>query len=482
MFTIGLINNVTGPANNVTHALNQIGDAGQNISTLGNLSFSATPFATLTNELGEISEKLDQAVENISKGAVGIAGALLSFEALTARAEDLNKSLRMVSTMDVGDAGLDKLRNAAYDFTAQFGGADDAINTFVGSAYNIKSALSDLTENELADFTTIAAKLALGTQSQADVMTSYIGTMAGLQKDEMARMGKLPWLENLAAQTATAVKLFKTTGSGLADAFSSLGPAASGVDSAEKFAVLGGLSSSMQGSVAGTKYAAFLGGISKAQDGLKLKFTDSNNHLLPMVDILTKIKGKYHDLDSVANKAIFNKAFGTDQAGDLIGILGKDLPALQNNIAALGVSNMQTVTDMANKMADPNPWLVLKTKASNVFFGIVDPNVNDPLDVLYNKLIRYIDLFPNLTKLAGETVFGFILLGGAIGTIYLAIGMGQAVWAGFLGVLSVLKFALTPLAPLFRELKVAWRLALMEFHAGGGIFNSAKVGLGRLLY
>ena len=57
-----------------------------------------------------------------------------------------------------------------------------------------------------------------------------------------------------------------------------------------------------------------LKGAGKAQKELGLNFTDSNGRLLPMADILDKIKGKYKDLSKKSTQDKLVKAFGSDEA------------------------------------------------------------------------------------------------------------------------------------------------------------------------
>ncbi len=97
--------------------------------------------------------------------------------------------------------------------------------------------------------------MAKGTKSDASTATNYLGTMYGIYQDNANAVGKTQWVEQLAGQTATAVKMFKTNGNEMSGAFTSLGASAQshGVDMAESMAVLGQLQATMSGSEAGTK-------------------------------------------------------------------------------------------------------------------------------------------------------------------------------------------------------------------------------------
>ncbi|SPT67106.1 phage tail length determinator [Aeromonas salmonicida] len=65
----------------------------------------------------------------------------------------------------------------------------------------------------------------------------------------------------------------------------------------EQFAVLGHLQATMGGGEAGTKFKSFLSGIGSAQKALGLQFTDSAGNMLPVLDVLDKLKPLWRDPD-----------------------------------------------------------------------------------------------------------------------------------------------------------------------------------------
>ncbi|MGP4922827.1 phage tail tape measure protein, partial [Pseudomonas lundensis] len=126
--------------------------------------------------------------------------------------------------------------------------------------------------------------------------------MYNLFKDQADAMGKSQWVEKMGGQTALAVQLFRTDGAQLKDAFKEVGAIATtaGVDLAEQFAVIGTLSSTMEGGDAGGMYKALFENIGAGSEKLGMKFTDQNGKLLPMLDILDKLQGKLGDLTTAA--------------------------------------------------------------------------------------------------------------------------------------------------------------------------------------
>ncbi|MBF4248875.1 phage tail tape measure protein, partial [Vibrio anguillarum] len=197
---------------------------------------------------------------------------------------------------------------------------------FVAASYDIQSAIAGLDGNELSQFTKASGVLAAATKADTGTITSYMGTMYGIFKNQAEEMGKGAWVEEVAGMTASAVQMFKTTGSEMSSAFTSVGANATsaGIAMSEQMAILGTLQATMSGSEAGTKYKSFLAGVGAAQQKLNLGFTDSQGKMLPMLDILDKLKGKLGDTLDVAESDELKKAFGSDEAVSLIKLLMAD--------------------------------------------------------------------------------------------------------------------------------------------------------------
>ncbi|MCP4824731.1 MAG: phage tail tape measure protein, partial [Shimia sp.] len=207
----------------------------------------------------------------------------------------------------------------------------------------------------LSEFTRASGVLAAATKADTATITNYVGTMYGIFQHSANEMGKADWVNMLGGQTAKAVQMFKTTGDGMSSAFTSIGAAATsvGVGMTEQMAILGTLQSTMSGSEAGTKYRAFLAGASKAQAALNMQFTNAQGQMLPMVDILNQIKGRYGETISVAEAAELSKAFGTQEASAMIQLLMQNTDGLATSINELGkVKGLDVAEQMAGAMTD----------------------------------------------------------------------------------------------------------------------------------
>lgn len=374
-------------------------------------------------------------------GGAGLIGVGLALRSMLSPAIEMDRALGEVESLGVMDAGLRNLEATALRTAIRYGGSATEI---VQASYDIQSAISGLSANELARFTEVSAILAKGTKSDATTITDFMGTMYGIFQNTANRIGKSDWVAQLAGQTATAVQMFKTTGGEMAASFVSLGAEAEthGVAMAEQIAILGTLQATMSGSEAGTKYKAFLNSVGKGQDVLGLKFTDSLGRMLPMVDILQTLQGKFGHIDTVAKSDLLKKAFGTKEAVGLIKLLLQNTDSLGKSIATLGdISGMEKAAEMAATMADPWERLSAAGIATKTVFGRVMQPVLVPLiNTLISggeSIIRWTELFPNLTRVVGVAILVILGLIATVSTFALIGGLAQLSLAGFHAVLAI---------------------------------------------
>ncbi len=262
-------------------------------------------------------------------------------------------ALGELSSLGIKDLGA--LTSAAQRFSAQWAGTTEA--QFISAAYDIKSGIASLTDEGVAQFTTLAALTAKATKATTAEMTSLFATGYGIFKDLYGNMSDLQFGEMFSAGIAAAVQQFKTTGSGMSQALTTLGAAASTAKRPfeEQLAVLGMLQATMPGGEAGTKYKAFMQAAARAGTTLGLSFVDANGQLLGMVDILERLRGKYGDTLDAIEKQQIQKAFGSDEAVALIDLLYGKVDALRGNITTLNTAMGQGVVfteGMARAMND----------------------------------------------------------------------------------------------------------------------------------
>ncbi|WP_105882062.1 phage tail tape measure protein [Haemophilus influenzae] len=395
----------------------------------------SSPLKGVMKSIDDLSKRGEAAMKKIGLGVAGIVGAGFALKSALDPAIELNRALGEVHSLGVADTALEKLSKTALNFSSQYG--ESAVD-FVRSSYDIQSAIAGLNGNELAEFTQTSNLLAKGTKASAATITNYMGTMYGIFAEDAAKLGNANWVNKIAGQTALAVKMFKTSGDGMSAAFTSLGAAAKAakIDVAEQVGVLGNLQATMSGSEAGTKYKAFLAGVSGAQKELGLSFVDTNGDMLDMVTILNKIKGKFGDTLDVAQAAKLKKAFGSDQAVDLIKLLLPKTKELKNNIADITkVSDTKALAQMARSMVDP--WSRLsqiitgvKTAIGGEILKKLDPIMHKVAD-LGQEFIDWLKTYKNIARWIGYAVGALIGFTGLTAALTLMSGIISAIGVAF---------------------------------------------------
>lgn len=321
------------------------------------------PMAGVTSSVnGTVSklQKANAALGNMAKtGAVmqevgsQITGAVLSPVEATF---ETRRAIGELASLGVKDLGV--VEDAARQFSDQWAGTTKA--DFIAAAYDIKSGIATLSDEGVAEFTSLAGLTAKATKSTVGEMTSLFATGYGIYKNYYDDMSDIEFGEMFSAGIAKSVQQFKTTGSEMASSIESLGASATNanVPLEEQLTILGMLQGTMSGSEAGTKYAAFLGAAAKGGDALGLSFLDANNQLKSMPEILDQLRGKYGETIDAMEKQEIAEAFGTDEAVDLIDLLYNKCGDLQGNILtmydALG-SGTGVATEMANAINETEP-------------------------------------------------------------------------------------------------------------------------------
>ena len=389
-------------------------------------------------------EALDNKFKEMTKSGflmVG-TGTLISKSLLTPVKATYETKKALGELASLGYEDLQLIENAAKDFSNEFAGTTKA--QFITASYDIKSGISSLTDEGVAEFTKLAGLTAKATKSTIEEMTSLFATGYGIYKDYYSNLSDIEFGEMFSAGISKSVQQFKTTGSEMASAIESLGGTATSanVPLEEQLAILGMLQATMSGSEAGTKYTAFLNSAGKAGQKLGLNFTDANNRLLSMPEILEQLKNKFGETLDVSEKLQLQEAFGTEEAVKLIDLLYNKTGDLQNNILTLydtmgqGTNVASGMVDAMTSVDDGQKFILLKQRIQNIVEEIGNnmlPVVNTWLDkgaVILEHINDWIskngDLVGDIGIVAvsitglitaiGGLKLGFGLVGGAVTT------------------------------------------------------------------
>lgn len=459
--------------------------------TVGLIDQITKPIAKIGKQFNGLSSSYQQGTMKMASGVAGIAASGYALTNALQPAIEMDRALGEVKSLGVRESALKLLADTSYDYALKYGKSS---TEFIKSSYDIQSAISGLNAADLSAFTLSSNVLAAATKADAATITDYMGTMYGIFKTQANGMGKSNWVEQVTGMTATAVQMFKTTGAEMSGAFTSIGAEATsaGVGMNEQMAILGTLQATMSGSEAGTKYKAFLAGVGKAQKSLGLEFVNSHGQMLPMVDILTKIKGKYGDTLELAESDALAKAFGSKEAVSTVKLLMNDIGGLGGSIKDLGkVKGMEQAEKMAAAMTDQSQrlgqsWFVIRAAFGSAILPVFNSFASWLADV-GRDVVWFTEQFPNLTKYLGYatlTLLGFVAAGGLFTVVMGAGKMASVAWgvatmAGS-GIATVFTAGLTFLRSAMLAVNIAMYANPIGLIVAG--IAAAVIAVGALIY
>lgn len=400
------------------------------------------PMAGIASRVGADVSKLDAVSQTL--GSMAKTGAVMQemgsqiTEAVLAPVEatfETRRALGELSSLGVKD--LDALENAAREFSDQWSGTSKA--DFISAAYDIKSGISSLSDEGVAEYTSLAGLTAKATKSTIGEMTSLFATGYGIYKDYYSDLSDIEFGEMFSAGISESVRAFKTSGSGMAQSIQTLGASATtaNVPLEEQLAILGMLQATMSGSEAGTKYKAFLRSAAKGGEALGLSFLDANDQLLSMPEILDLLRGKFGETMDAAEKMELQQAFGDTEAVALIDLMYSKTGDLQDNILSLYDAMGQgtgVAHDMASAMQETEPerFERLQQRIHNVTESIGNtllPTVNDLMgtgEQVLTKVGTWIEQNQELVRVIMIVVLalgGFLTIGGTLITVISGVGL-----------------------------------------------------------
>lgn len=436
----------------------------------------SSPLKQTNNNTSQFVQKMQQASSTFS--GITQAGAAMAMvgkgitegvlEPVQATFET-RKAIGELASVGVQDLGL--IEDAAKQFSNTWAGTTKA--DFITAAYDIKSGISSLTDEGVAQYTELAGLTAKATKSTVTEMSDLFATGYGIYKDFYSDLSDVEFGEVFSAGIANSVQKFKTNGSEMASAIKNLGASATSaqVPLEEQLSVLGMLQATMGGSEAGTKYRAFLKSAANGGEELGLSFLDANNQLKSMPEIMDQLRGKFGETMDAAEKMELQQAFGDSEAVALIELMYGQVDTLQDNILSL-YDSMGSGTGVAREMAnainetEPDKYQRIQQQIQNVKESIGNsllPTVNEFLTKgaeTLTKVDTWVSKNQELVRIIMLVVLalgGFLTVGGTAVAIIGGIGLAVTKTAGMIGMFksgigtlakTVLPNALAALSPL----------------------------------
>ncbi len=452
------------------------------------LDFIVSLLDKVSGPAGQMMQTMDTVTSNIQTGyqkiGYGVAGLFsvgYAFEKMLAPAKEMRTALGTIASLGVENTALEHLRKTSMDTAVQYG--SDAME-IVNASYKLQSAISGLKGNELSMLANKSTLLATATKGGLESTNAYVGQMFNIHALEAKAIGKTAFMDKLISKTAKAVQLFNTDGTQMGEAMKNIGKQATAmkVPLEEQLAVMGFLQNTMvQGGRSGNAYSAFLANISKAEGVLGMKFTDTQNKALPMVDIITKLQGKFGDLSKAGDQQMLQKAFGKNGQQVLAAMAGS-LDTFKGNLESIkNVKGLDDINKMAASIADPWDKSAASVKNFRMEFGerllrVFSP-VYDQITQTMTTLTKWMDMFPHLTGWVIKGVIGIGVLVASISALSVVVGLSKFMIVGWSASMAIAKFALMPFGPLLTAVKAGWAAMNLSIALGNGIMATAKFGL-----
>ncbi|MHB9037086.1 MAG: phage tail tape measure protein [Armatimonadota bacterium] len=480
---------------------------------------------TLDASVEAASENMTRNLGFIEKGTmmVGAGLALLAIPAgLVASTAATQRALGELASVGVKD--FRAMEDAAESFTNKWAGTQKA--EFIGAAYDVKSALANLSDAAVGIFASMAALTAKATKATTQEMVETFTTAYGIFKPMAKDMSDIDWAKMFSGALAQTVAVFKTTGPQMAEAIKNIGAiaAASNVPLQEQMAILGQLQTTMPGSEAGTLYKAFMLKVAEAGSDLGLSFVDTNGRLKSIIPILQEVKRGFPDLSQAAAQVKLKKAFGSDEAVRFLLQMSMGMDQLEGNIKSVEQamkSGTATTEQMARAMNMDigSHYGLIRQQLTNLFeiLGRTFLPVVLPVMQGVSRFILYLQNLarsaPGVTRvmLTLCTVLGLLLVVvgsvisviGTVGILLPAVkvgavamgatlsGVGSAIAASFWPVVAVIAAVVLAVILLKRAWETnfagirdvvlgAWNKVSLAFQGVRALIGSLRSGTGQM--
>lgn len=437
----------------------------------GNAGRIESSMRSLDQTIALSSDSMTRNMSRIQQGTamMGAGLALLSLPTtLVSTTTRTQKALGELRSLGVKD--LIALEDAAESFTNYWSGT--AKWEFITSAYDVRSALSGLTDHAVGEFTAMAALTAKATKAATAEMVGTFTTGYGIFKKMTPDMSDIAWARMFAGGMAQTVASFKTNGKQMADAIKNIGGVAASmnVPLEEQLAILGYLQTTMPGSEAGTLYKAFIMKVAEASKKLGVSLIGPTGQLKGIVPIIGEINKKFPDLSQAAAQIQIKKAFGSDEAVKFLLQMSGGISEVETKIGEVK-SSMEGGTRVTEQMARAMNmdvgagFIILKQRISNLMEILgrsLLPLANALVSGIANLILKLQDLakgMPVLTRvalLASGAIGSLLFVAGSVITLVGTIGvMLPAIKAGMAAVAAAFSGAMSTIATYFFPVTIA---------------------------
>ncbi|MEM7295903.1 MAG: phage tail tape measure protein [Pseudomonadota bacterium] len=409
----------------------------------------AAPLRDIEGRVARSTERMNKRLNlSLKIGGAGAAAGLVATASkrmvtgFTDSIRALEKAKGELATLGVKD--LDVVTQRGMEMQQKLAGV--TADAFVRAAYDIRSGISSLTDQGVADMTASAMVVAKATKGQAEQMTSLFATSYGIFKRHMGDLTDAEFGERFGASLAASVQAFKTDGTKMQQAIETAGAGAVnlGMAMTEQLTLLGMMQQQMQAGEAGTALRAFATNAARAhmafadmqvsaERPVRVRILDEKGQLRAMPAILADLQARYGETLDAFEAAEIKDAFGTEEAIKLINALYGQEAAVRANVAALdeAAEKGSEFTDAMARAADSN-WDaamvlmgqrmdVLKMKIGDRLLPVVE-RLAPKIDAIVDRAIAWVDANPGLVTGIGKVVVGVGALAAIAATVLVPLG------------------------------------------------------------
>lgn len=418
-----------------------------------NASRVQSSMETLDASVEKASENMTRNLGLIEKGTmmVGAGLALLAVPtALVASTAATQQALGELASVGIRD--FKAMEDAAEAFTNQWAGASKS--DFIGAAYDVKSALDNLSDQAVGTFAAMAAITGKATKATTQEMVETFTTAYGIFKPIMKDMSDMDWAQMFSGALSETVGIFKTSGPAMARAIKNIGAiaAASNIPLQEQMAIMGQLQTTMRGGEAGTLYKAFMLRVAEAGEELGLSFIGPTGRLKDIVSILKELKRGFPDLSDAMTQVKLKEAFGSAEAVRFVLQMSMGLEQLEGNIKSIEKamkSGTAVTLEMAEAMnADIGSQFALVRQQVGNLAEILGRTLLPVVIPVFQAVSRFIIRLQGIAKSVPGVTRAILTLCVALGAALVVVGSVTAA-LGTVGImLPAIKAGIAALGPM----------------------------------
>jgi len=418
MYSIGLIDKVSGPAKGIDTVLQRV------------------------------HKTMVGGGAKMALGGGAIAGAALGLVKFSESANEMGNVLERMAGAGVGEEALDSLKKASASLAMDYAANAQEV---VQSGEFMKNNIAGISDGAITVFAKNSALMAKAGNESIEVMNELYKSAANSAGDEMKAMGDAPWADMFASKVAAASRKANVPIGKLAESMKALGNVGYnlGMSSSDQLATMATLQAGgMDATEAGGGMDQMMMKASQIKVDLGFDIYGENGKMRNISAIVDDFKAvaKKKGMTDVDMMSGLEKLFGKGPAAKMMFTLMKNSDKLKDNLDAVGkASGLDELQKRAAANADEMDKFgatvgVIKT---SIAFALL-PMLNTAaaaMSYVLQKFVWLLDVFPPLKW----AIVGVMLAAAALtviwGTMTVVTG-SMAIWEGLIMKLHVFQAGL----------------------------------------